>query len=339
MLNKIKNKRSDTVLKLIIEHYLTNGSPIASKCISTHPDVNASSATVRNVMGCLEKEGFIYSPHTSAGRIPSISGLKYFIQDLLAESTQSNALQQLSANLVQADNPNDMCQKASSLIADMTRLTSLVVMPKSTDAVVRQLELVRLADRRILCVVIDEHDQVQNRVVDLLQPVTDAVLHHTLYLLNTAMAGFHLDEGRERLISQIKQADPEVQQLIQHALFGDTIEINEQLIFTSGETRLINHEISEDIQTLRKIVRTFEQVQPLNNALSHCIHSDEVSVLLAEEIGVEELKNCALIAKPFYKDGKVAGVLSVIGPIRMDYRSIIPAVDMTANILTSALNQ
>lgn len=335
-----KKQRADVVLNLIIEHYLAEGTPIASKCIADDPKVGASSATVRNVMGQLEKDGFIYSPHTSAGRIPSRKGIRNYVDQLLEDLChQDKSLPQLSAQLLQAETPQGMCQNASKLMADMTKLTAVVVMPKSADYVIRQLELVRLADKRLLCVLIDEHDQVQNRLVELKRPVSDGVIQQTLLVLNTALAGFKLDEGRERLMYQIKHMDEEVQDLIRLALFGDTVEINEQMVFASGETRLINTEISHDVQKLRQLLRAFEDGAIVNQSLARCHMDDCISVLLADEIQVEELDNCALVAKPFFRGDRPAGALAVFGPMRMDYSAAISAVEMTANILTSALNR
>lgn len=335
-----KNQRSGLVLQLIIEHYLRQGVPIASKMIADNPIVAASPATVRNVMCALESEGLIYSPHTSAGRIPTHKGLRCFIdQVLLNTHSNENQLQQLTTSLSKSQTSEDMCQKASQLIADMTRMTGLVVMPKPQDMIIRQLELVRLADRRLLCVLIDEHDQVQNRVVDLEYGVDEQTLQQTLQLLNTAIAGFTLEEGAERLAFALKQVDPKVADLVKLALFGDTVEFNEQMVFASGETRLLNADISNDINTLRRLIKFFEDVSPINHLFSRARQSNQVQVFIGEETGVSAFEHCAIVMKPFYRQNKVSGVIAVVGPVRMDYQTVISAVDMSGNILSSALNR
>ena len=340
MLKTNKNQRADLVLNLIIEHYLRQGTPIPSKQIATAPEIGASPATVRNVMCALESQGLIYSPHTSAGRIPTVQGLRAFVNGLLnCKQSRSNSLQQLTTSLSKSVTPEDMCKKASQLIADMTRMTGLVVMPKTNDVVIRQLELVRLADRRLLCVLIDEHDQVQNRVVDLERPVSELVLQQTLQLLNTALAGFTLDEGGERLGFALKHVEPEVSNLVRLALFGDTLERNEQVVFASGETRLLTSDISDDTATLRRLLKFFEDISPLNHLFGKCSQDNDVKVFIGKETGVEAFENCSLVTKAFCKDGKPAGVIAVVGPIRMDYQTVISSVDMTANILSSALNR
>lgn len=339
MTKSCRSQRSGVVFNIIMDHYLSEGTPIASKVIANDPVVGASSATVRNVMCALEQEGLIYSPHTSAGRIPTAQGLRLFVDELLCKNEPKElALQQLTTNLSRTVRPEDMCQKASQLIADMTRLTGLVVMPKTHDAVIRQLELVRLADRRLLCVLIDEHDQVQNRVIELVTPVTDMLLNQTLQLLNTALAGHTLTEGGERLAFALKNVDVEISNLVKQALFGDTIELNEQLVFATGETRLLTSEISDNTAELRKIMKFFDDVTPLNHIFGQCKQSQQVQVYIGEETGIEAFKNCAIVSKAFYKDGRAAGVIAVLGPIRMDYETVISSVDMTANILSSALN-
>ena len=340
MLKPDKNQRADQVLHLIIEHYLRQGTPIPSKTIATHPSISASPATVRNVMCALEHQGLIYSPHTSAGRIPTHQGLRLFVNDLLAhESAPLNRLQQLTTSLSKSVTPEALCKKASQLIADMTRMTGLVVMPKTNDSIIRQLELVRLADRRLLCVLIDEHDQVQNRVVDLDKPISEQMLQQTLQLLNTALAGFTLQEGGERLKFALKQVSPEVAYLVKLALFGGKVELNEQAVFASGETRLLTSDISNDTSALRRLLKFFDDISPLNHVFSQCRQNGLVNVFIGNETGIEAFNNCSIVTKAFCKDGKVAGVIAVVGPIRMDYQSVISAVDMTGNILSSALNR
>lgn len=340
MFNNTKNNRTELILNLVIEQYLDLGNPVSSKFISSEPSIKASPATVRNDMCMLEQNDMIYSPHTSAGRIPTLKGLRYFVDNILAaKNSQSLTPQKLSDSLGHSNDPEVMCEKAAKLIADMTNLTGFVVMPKTNNMIIRQLELVRLADRRLLCVLIDEHDHVKNRVVDLDEPVSEEVLQQTLQLLNTALSGFTMNEGAERLPYFIKQSDAEVYALVKKALFGDQVTTNEQYIFTSDEIRLLNPEISADTETLKKLITSFKDITPLMPMLNSCQYTDEVHVYIGEETGVDLLQNCTLIVKPFKKLNELAGYVAVVGPIRMDYTSVIPAVDITANILTSALNR
>ncbi|QTH64892.1 heat-inducible transcription repressor HrcA [Psychrosphaera ytuae] len=335
-----KNQRAEYVLNLVIKSYLELGVPISSKFVVDTSDIQASPATIRNVMVGLEQDGFIYSPHTSAGRIPTTRGLRYFVNQLLSfESADQGKLQQLTANLVNSATPQEMCNKAARMIADMTRLTGLVAMPKSNDAVIRQLELVRLADQRLLCVLIDQHDEVQNRVVDLPFSVADSVLQQTLQMLNSALAGFSLEEGRQRLGYFLKQANPEVNELVRRALFGDSVELTEQVLFRTSETRLLNSEIATETEDLKQVLKAVENFNLLQPIFSACCSSDSVHVFIGDEMGVPALAKCTMVAKSFKKDNKVAGVMAVVGPTRIDYESVISAVDLSANILTSALNR
>ncbi len=335
-----KNQRTEAVFQLVIESYLKLGVPISSKFIVAESAINASPATIRNVMMGLEQDGLIFSPHTSAGRVPTTKGLRRYVnQLLLIEANENSQVQQLTTSLSLAANPQDMCNRAAKILADMTRLTGLVAMPKTNNIVLRQLELVRLADKRILCVLIDQNDEVQNRVVDLTVPVTDEVLQQTVHMLNSALAGFSLDEGRERLVYFLKSANEDVQNLVQEALFGDAVALNEQTLFRAGETRLLNDEIATDTKSLQKVLKAVEDIQPLQSLFSSCCASNNVQVFIGEEIGLEALKNCSVIAKSFYKDKHIAGVMAVVGPKRMDYQSVINAVDLSTNILSSALNR
>lgn len=339
MLKDNKNKRTELILNLVIEQYLQKGLPVSSKYISSEPSVSASPATVRNDMCMLETLGLIYSPHTSAGRIPTLKGLRHFVDDILSlKHAKKSMLQKLSASIGQSSDPEVICEKAAKLIADITQLTGVVVWPKTNNVVIRQLELVRLADRRLLCVLIDEHDHIQNRVVELDNPVTEQTLQQTLQLLNTALSGYSMNEGAERLPYFIKQSEPEVYDLVKLALFGDQVVANEQSVFTSGAIHLLDHDISNDTEQLRKLISSFQDISPLMPLFNTCQFNDEVKVFIGEEIGIDLFYACSLVIKPFWQDNKVAGYIAVVGPTRMDYHSVIPAVDITANIVTSALN-
>lgn len=334
-----KNQRTEAVLELVIESYLKLGIPISSKFIVAESEINASPATIRNVMMGLENDGLIFSPHTSAGRIPTTAGLRYYVNQLLSFAPAGNGvLQQLSASLEKARTPPEMCNKAARMIADMTNLTGLVAMPKTNNIIIRQLELVRLADQRLLCVLIDQHDEVQNRVIDLPFVVTDELLQTTLHMLNSALAGFSLDEGQQRLSYFMKQSSEQVQALVKEALFGDSVELNEQVLFRAGETRLIHDEIASDTASLRQVLKSVSSINKLQPLFSACCSSPNIHVFIGDEIGIESLRNCSIVAKSFYKDKKVAGVMAVVGPKRMDYQSVILSVDLSTNILTSALN-
>lgn len=340
VMSKTKSNRTELIFNLITEQYLAQGAPVSSKFIASAQAIAASPATVRNDMCMLEREGFIYSPHTSAGRIPTQQGLKHYVNGLLAcTENKHNMLQTLSASLGHTDNPELVGEKAAKLVADMTSLTGLVVMPKVTNVVIRQLELVRLADRRLLCVLIDEHDHIQNRVVELDEPVSEQVLQQTLQLLNTALSGFSMSEGAERLPYFIKQSDPEVYALVKKALFGEQVVANEQNVFTSEEIRLVHPEISSDTKVLKQLVRSFGDLTALLPAINTCQAADKIRVFIGDDLNNELFANCSLVVKAFCNNNEFAGYVAAIGPIRMDYASVIQSVDITANIISSALNR
>ena len=180
---------------------------------------------------------------------------------------------------------------------------------------------------------------MQNRVVDLPFPVSDHVLQQTLQMLNSALAGFSLDEGRQRLGYFLKQVDKEVNELVRLALLGDSVELNEQVLFRASETRLLNNEIATETADLKKVLKAVENFSLLQPLFSSCCSSPNVHVFIGDEMGIDVLDKCSMVAKPFMKGDKVAGVMAVVGPKRMDYGSVISAVDLSANILTTALNR
>jgi heat-inducible transcriptional repressor len=332
--------RIELILNLIIEHYLAEGAPISSKFIASELTVSASPATVRNDMCQLEKQGLIYAPYTSAGRLPTEKALRKFVDGILKSNSNSlSVVPKIIASLGTANTPERICEKTAKLLADMTSCAALVVISKADDLVIRQVELVRLADRRVLVALIDEHDTVQNRVVELKNEVSDHVIAQTLQLLNMALSGHSLKEGAERLPYFIKPTDVEVFEFVKETLFSGDVETQREQIFSAGEISLLNTEISDDTDTLKQLITSFSDLSPLLPCFNQSLRENIMKVFIGEEMGVPLFDGCTLVVSPFNEAGKTSGYVAVMGPKRMDYSSVLPAVKISANILTSALNR
>lgn len=340
MLSSKQQTRIDLILDLIIENYLNEGSPVSSKFVASELNITASPATVRNDMCLLEKQGFLYAPHTSAGRLPTQTALRKFVDSILTSNQSSQAIvPRVTASLGSNSSPERICEKAAKLLSDMTSSAAVVVISKADDTVIRQIELVRLADKRVLVALIDEHDVVQNRVVELSNEVSEEVVSQTLQLLNMALSGHSLSEGAERLPYFIKPTDKEVFDFVKETLFSGKVETNQQQVFSAGEISLLNTEISQDTETLKQVITSFNELTPLLPCFHLAEREGEIKVFIGEEMGNPLFEGCTLVVSPFNQKGKTSGYMAIMGPKRMDYSSIIPAVKISANILTSALNR
>lgn len=339
MLKQNRTQRLETIFQLVVEHYLKHGTPVSSKWIAANAKVCASSATVRNELIQLDQQGLLFSPHTSAGRLPTTVGLEKYVGQIIDRQHQpANILQQMSNALGQSLIPEIICTKASKLLSRITDIAGLVILPSSSNDIIKQVELVSLADKRLLCVLINEHDQVQNRVIELGKPVSAQTMQQALLLMNSALAGVTMSEGSERLPYFLKQSSDEVCDLVKLALFGDKVEANQHQVFSAGLSKLLKHEVTNDSQSLINILSIFEDVAPLLPMLTRC-PSHQVSVTIGKNIPVAGLEDCALVCKPIELDNQMMGYIAVLGPKRMNYQQVIEAVDITANIVTLALNR
>lgn len=335
------DKRAQTLLKTLIERYIEDGQPIGSRTLSRHSVLELSPATIRNVMSDLEEQGFITSPHTSAGRVPTARGYRLFVDTLLTvkplERAQLNELQEA----IQPDQPQRALSQASQLLSQLTHFAGVVVAPRRQVPRIRQIEFVSLSERRILLIIVTDHGDVQNRLLTPSRSYSASELNEATNYLNHNCAGLDLLQARERLHGELSQLRSDMDELMNATLAASSEAIDKtgtQYVI-SGEHNLLGvADLSSDMKRLRELFALFEQKTTLMQLLDVSHQAEGVQIYIGGESGISSLDECSVIASPFEINGQVVGSIGVIGPTRMAYERMIPIVDITARLLSGALS-
>ena len=340
------DERARILLKTLIERYIADGQPVGSRSLSRYSGLDLSAATVRNVMADLEEMGFITSPHTSAGRIPTARGYRLFVDSLLTvdhlERAQISEIEgQLHPSQRQAQPQQQVINTASQLLSHLTHFAGVVIAPKHVSPSIRQLEFLRLAEKRILLIIVSSNGDVQNRILLTERSYSPAELVQAANYLNQHFAGRDLDQIRLLVKEDLFRIRDDLRALSAAALSASDEALSEVTPRTiiSGERNLLEvEEFSTNMKRLRELFDLFEQRTGLMQLLDISSSADGVQIFIGSESGIASLDECSVIAAPYEVNNRVVGSVGVIGPTRMAYDRVIPIVDITARLLSSALS-
>lgn len=334
------SERAQVLLKTLVERYIAEGQPVGSRALSKYSGLDLSPASIRNVMADLEDLGFIASPHTSAGRIPTARGYRFFVDTLLTiRPLDTIEINQLEGQL-HAENRQRLVTSASQVLADLTRFAGVVMTPRRSGGF-RHIEFVKLSDTRVLLILVTPDGDVQNRILMTDRSYTPSELTEAANILNQNFAGLTFEETRKRIHDELKQLREDMTQLMTRALDAGSQAFNESAddVVISGEGRLLDvQDLSSDMQRLRKLFDLFERKTGLLQLLDISSRAHGVQIFIGGESGLVPLDECSVVTAPYEVDGKIVGTVGVIGPTRMAYERVIPIVDITAKLLSSALS-
>ncbi|MCK9396829.1 MAG: heat-inducible transcriptional repressor HrcA [Methylobacter sp.] len=361
---QVLNERSLQLLKTLVERYISDGQPVGSRVLSKDSDLNLSPATIRNVMADLEDLGLVHSPHTSAGRVPTVSGYRLFVDTLLTvKPLESKDLTRLHQGLSVNDDSSDMIGVASRLLSELTQMAGVVTLPKRELVCLRHIEFLSLSHTRVLVIFVTNEQEVHNKIIHTSKVFSPAELQQAANYLNSIYSGRSLDAVRKAVLKDL-QADQERMT----NLSGTDLHLSEgcragkpdmnqgmldavkmaQLAFDqdnkkddyvlTGETNLMDFSELSDMERLKGLFEAFSQKQGVIHLLDQCMKAEGVQIFIGEESGYRAFDHCSLVTSSYSVSDEVVGVLGVIGPTRMAYEKIIPFVDVTAKLLGAALN-
>jgi heat-inducible transcriptional repressor len=333
--------RSQILLKTLIERYIAEGQPVGSRALSRHSGLELSPATVRNVMSDLEEMGFIASPHTSAGRMPTAQGYRFFVDSLLTVQPLDQAKVRQLRGQLQPDQPQRLISSASHLLSDLTHFAGIVVTPRHDTVRIRQIEFIGISESRILLIIVTTAGDVQNRILMTRRPYTPSELTEAANYLTAHFAGYAFDEMRSRLQAELKQLHSDITELMTAAVEAgnEALQEADDQYVLSGETNLLDVEdLSSNMTRLRELFRLFERKTGLLQLLELSNRAQGVQIFIGGESGLAELDGCSVITAGYEINGRVVGSVGVIGPTRMAYDQVIPIVDITARLLSNALS-
>lgn len=338
------SERALHFLKALVERYIKDGQPIGSRTLAKDTGLDLSPATVRNVMADLEDLGLIVSPHTSAGRVPTVAGYRLFVDSLLTVRPPSDRdVDSLRTRFDVCMDPKSLVETASNLLSGITHLAGVVMLPRHERHLFRQIELLPLSDKRVLAILVTSDGEVHNRIVNIDKNFAPSQLEQAANYLNEIFTGQDLGQIRKRLLDDLKQTHAHMDQMMMQAMsiaqgVVETAEAKDDC-YIAGQTNLMEFGELASMDRLKQLFDAFNQKREILHILDRCIAADGVQIFIGEESGYDMLGDCSLVTTTYRVEERVVGVLGVIGPTRMDYQRVIPIVDVTGRLLAAALRQ
>ena len=329
--------RAKLLLKVLVERYIADGQPIGSRTLSRSSGLELSPATIRNVMADLEELGLIASPHTSAGRIPTARGYRLFVDTMLTAQRQALVAPQLPA-----EQPQKVIANAAHLLSNLSQFVGVVMAPKRS-SVFKQIEFVKLSERRVLVIIVAPDGDVQNRVMFTDSELDSSQLIEAANYLNSHYAGLDIEQVRERLRTEVEQLRSQVADLMQAAVNISAEALSpatqeEQVVIAGQSNLLAVSDFSHDMHNLRRAFDLFEQKTQILRLLDFSSQAEGVRIFIGGESHIVPIEELSVVSAPYEVDGQIVGTLGVIGPTRMPYDRMIQIVDITSKLVSNALS-
>lgn len=330
------------MLKQLVASYIIDGQPVGSRKLAQDAGLDISSATIRNVMSGLEKNGLVMAPHTSAGRIPTEQGLRLFVDSLLEiQPIEEKLVVKLQQKLDPDKDVAELVKEASQLVSEMTQMAGIISVPKHTQAKLRHIEFLPLPEKRVLAIMVTNEKDVQNKVLHLHREYSTSELQSAANFLNQQFTGKDVNEIRDSLLKDLDRTRRDVDQVMKTAVevadraLSDDRDRPEFIV--QGEKNLIRYNASSNREQLQHLFEIFDRKREMLGLFDRCVHCEGVKIFIGHEAGFSGFGDCSVITAPYSVAGKPVGVLGVIGPSRMNYDHVIPVVDVTARLLSNAL--
>lgn len=336
------NERMRRVLELLIEDYIQSGEPVGSRTISKKSVLNLSPASIRNILSDLEDLGLLYQPHTSAGRVPTERGLRFYIDCILHTRELDNKVQEE----IRSKYPNyhgemsDLFRETSRILSSSSHYLGVVWSPRMSLVALQHIEFVKLKKYLVLAILVTTAGQVHNRIIEVEENYSQSELDYLSNYMNSLLTGLTLQQVKEKLLEQMKNVKKTYDRLLEQALkLGEKAfeAIQEPDVFIEGRTNIISEPEFSDISNMTNLFRTFEEKATMVRLLDKCMAPKGVQIAIGSESQIMEMERCSLVTSTYGLKGEVLGALGVIGPRRMNYSKVIPLVDYTAKLLTEIL--
>ncbi|MDT7808826.1 MAG: heat-inducible transcriptional repressor [Acidobacteriota bacterium] len=348
--------RAQAVLSAIIKEHLRTGEPVASRAISERFPGGAgwSSATIRNVMAELEEHGLVEQPHTSAGRVPTDKGYRFYVDHFVGDARLSRAdISAIDRGLGLAGDagaqPSRLMEKVSHVLSELSENVGIVVSPPVADSRLEHIEFLPLADERILVVLVLSSNVVQNKIIRIDEPLTQDELERAARYLNTEFSGKTLQTIRAEVLALMGEEKALYDRLLRNAvlLFERSVEGGEGEtgdVYIDGASNILSKPDFSDFERLRELFRTFEAKSRLVKILNECIEREpvfgDVHVVIGREHSAPQMRSCSLIMAPYrLGEGFVAGTIGVVGPMRLEYERTMAAVNYVARLVERVLRE
>ncbi|VAX00579.1 Heat-inducible transcription repressor HrcA [hydrothermal vent metagenome] len=343
---EVNSDRTQLLMKTLVERYINDGQPVGSQKLANDSKLNLSPATIRSVMADLEDNGFLSSAHKSAGRVPTASGYRMFVDSLLTvKPLNDGALQQIRGELTKDEDSAQLVDSASTLLSGISNMAGVVMVPRREHVSFKQMEFIPLSDNKVLVIIICNicnNSEVQNRIINTTRNYTRSELQFATNFLNEKFAGKELYEIRVELFNDLQQTQIDMNEMMTSAVsmasqaFVKETETDDYIL--AGQNNLMNYAEMSSVESLKQLFDAFNTKRDILSLLDQSIYAESMQIFIGKESGHQALDECSVVAAPYRVADEIVGVLGVIGPTRMAYDRVIPLVDITAKLLSNALS-
>ena len=340
------DERKKSILRAIVEGYIENAEPVGSRSIAKNTDLNLSAATIRNEMGDLEEMGFLVQPHTSAGRIPSSQGFRFYVDSLMDRYRMTNSeIQQLRGAMLHKIRELDKIFKdVSAAFSNFTNLPTFGMIPSMEYGSIKAIKLVAVDEKTLMVIVSDSSGLIKNKLLRLREPVSDATLLQMTDVLNQNLAGYTRSEINLNRIIEVVNAIGENHEILSSVLelVDEAIsEIDKREVYLEGSTNILRFPEYNEITKIKEILEFFDDKQKLESVVRQLpsIESGEVSVFIGDENEHPQLKNNSVVLSTYKAGPNLTGIIGVVGPMRMDYAKVVSGVGFFSKQLGKMLSE
>ncbi|MBE0603386.1 MAG: heat-inducible transcription repressor HrcA [Deltaproteobacteria bacterium] len=337
--------RAAQVLRYIVEDYVATAEPVGSRTVSKKMGQTLSPATIRNIMADLEDMGFLVQPHTSAGRIPTSAGFRFYIDHLLLRrSLMLGEVEQLNQAVQEGSaSADELVRQVSRLLANLACQASVVIVSRPDEQRLRSVSLMRASADKILLVAVMQSGYVQHRLIEGEPGVTADDLEKINVYLNDLAEGLTLAQLRVRVRAELRKEKARYDRVMHRALTMGARALADSgpgEVFVEGRANILDQpEFAEDVQRLKRVLRAFEEKSVIFRLLDRAMASQAIQVSIGQENPVEDMGDVSVVASGYRQGSSAMGSIGLIGPVRMDYSRVIPLVEYTANLLTTMFGQ
>lgn len=323
--------RKRRILQAIIDDYISTAEPIGSRTIARKYDLGVSSATIRNEMADLELLGFLEQPHTSAGRIPSAKGYRFYVDCLLSPHSISDREVQLIKQWYEAKvrRIDELFQETAKLLSKVTNNVSLVMVPQGVPSKFKYLQFLPLDDQRVIAVIVTDQGLIENKIFDVPPGTTPDDLQHIANCVNHRLSGLDFNEIQRQVVGDIKKDVLLDSAMIDHifAALGQALHQDKQeKVYLGGTTHLLNQPEFRDLDKIQKFLSMLEEKKLLCDIL-HMQNEDGVVVTIGQENKYSGIQDCSVVQATYRIDGQVVGTVAILGPTRMEYGKTMAILD------------
>lgn len=341
------NERKEKILDAVIRNYLETGEPVGSRTISKYTDLNLSSATIRNEMSDLEEMSYIVQPHTSAGRIPTDKGYRFYVDHMLKDKMselderEKKVSEKEDFLIEKVDKVETLLQNMAKVLANNTNYATMVSSPKSQGNKIKFIQLSVLEEKQLLCTVVSDKNHVVNKIVNVDRVVSQEMIVRLNVALNTALAGLTLEEINLGVISALTSQAGEYEDLVNEVLkaITEAISTEEQMkIYTSGATNIFKYPELSDKERASQLLTTLEEKSQLTELINESDEETGIQVYIGDESPVQSMKDCSVVTATYELEDGFKGTIGIIGPKRMDYEKVVETLRVVKEQLNENFN-